>query len=316
MSPLDTHPALEGRPNLAAVVQGIAERNRMQKKSVLRTLDAADAQFLDFAEDWVRRLLAAMEPSDVGRLAQDYVAYTKMIRIEEMHFRAEQEYRYKDFDEVYARVYGSDAHMASYVTGLGLTQLWWPNHYGVVRFYLDRFLPHVTGARRGAEIGVGHGLFHSELLRAAPEVRTKMLDISPVSLAFTHRVITATGLDNGRAEKNLVDIQKDIPVEDGSLDALLMGEVVEHLEHGEAVMRAMSSKMAPGGRCFFTTAANAPAEDHILLFRTSGEVQRFLHDCGWDILDEHIDPIGDYSLEQAEAEGHNINYAATLKART
>jgi 2-polyprenyl-3-methyl-5-hydroxy-6-metoxy-1,4-benzoquinol methylase len=315
MSSFDSHPALEGRPNLAAVCVGIAERSRFQKKSVLRTLDAAAPQFLDFAEDWVTRLLAAMPTRDVGRLAQDYVAYTKMIRIEEMHFRAEQEYRYRDFDEVYQRVYGSDAHMSSYVTGLGLTQLFWPNHYAVVRFYLDRFLPHVTGARRGAEIGVGHGLFHSELLRAAPQVETKMLDISPVSLGFTHRVITATGLDNGRAQKSLVDIQKDIPVEDGSLDALLMGEVVEHLEHGEAVMRAMSSKMAPGGRCFFTTAANAPAEDHILLFRTSAEIRAFLSGCGWEILDEHIDPIGDIPLDQAEAEGHNINYAATLKAR-
>ena len=132
---------------------------------------------------------------------------------------------------------------------------------------------------------------------------------------MTRRMIKATGLDPERATPVLTDVQKDIPLPDGSLDALLMGEIIEHIQYGEAVMSNMARKMAPTGRCYFSTAANSPAEDHILLFRTVEEIRSFLDHCGWTVLREHTGTVNGMSLEAAEQGGHNINYAAVLAAK-
>ena len=59
--------------------------------------------------------------------------------------------------------------------------------------------------------------------------------------------------------------------------------------------------------------ATAPAEDHILLFTTTGEIRDFLNKSGWDIVEEQIDTINDMPLDEAEEGGHNINYAAILQ---
>jgi 2-polyprenyl-3-methyl-5-hydroxy-6-metoxy-1,4-benzoquinol methylase len=205
--------------------------------------------------------------------------------------------------------------MLDYVVGLAMTQLFWRNHYQIVRFFLDHYLPLVKNFETGAEIGVGHGLFHSELLRAAPRMTTTMLDISRTSLNMTKKLISATGIDPDRANPALCDVQEAIPLPDGSLDALLMGELVEHLGDGSTFMAAIAAKMKPSGFCFFTTAANAPAEDHILLFRSTGEIRELIDRAGWDVVDEYVGTLRNMTVEEAETGGHNINYAAVLKIK-
>ena len=304
-----------GYPHLSRVVDVIAATSVFQKKAVGKLLAGATPEFVAFADDLVRRLNEALGGGDNYEfLAVSYLDYTKSIRLEEMRFNKEGRYRRTSFDEAYRDVYGRDDYMRFYVAGLGMTQIFWPNHHAIVRFFLDDFLPRVRGFERGAEVGLGHGFFHSELLRAAPAMRTTMMDVSPVALAMAHAMIRAIGLDAGRAEAVLVDVQKEIPVPDGSLDALLMGELIEHLEQPDAVMSAFAKKMSPRGLCFFTTAANAPAEDHILLFKTAVEIRAFLARHGWRVVREQTGTLNGMSLEDAERGGHNINYAAVLAA--
>lgn len=291
-------------------------KNQFQKKAVNRLIEAADETYFVFAENVVLRLLRAYGREDAHEhLAEMYLWYTKTIRVEEMFYAKEGRYRYSDYGKVYENVYGRDEYMKDYVVGLGMTQIFWPNHYSIMRYFIDNFIPRVKGFTTGAEIGVGHGLFHSELLKGAQEMTTTMLDVSASSLDMTRRMIAATGLDPDRATPVRVDVQKEIPLAEGSVQALLLGEIIEHIQFGEELMSAMIAKMAPGGLCFFTTAANAPAEDHILLFKNTGEIRDFIARTGWMVLDEQLGTIGGMSIEKAEKGGHNINYAAVIAAR-
>lgn len=309
-------PQPEAYPNLYQVAEQIRTLSKFQKKAVNRLLETADVRYLAFAEDLVRRMLAVADHADGhAYLARTYLWYTKTIRIEEMYFSKENKYRHENYDEVYQKVYGRDDYMFDYVVGLGMTQIFWPNHWDIFRFFMDAFLPAVREARTGAEIGVGHGLFHAQFLKECPLAHSTLLDVSPVSLDMTRRMIGATGLDPERAVPVLTDVQRNIPLADGSLDALLMGEIIEHIQEGEAVMTAMAAKMAPQGRCYFSTAANSPAEDHILLFRSVADIRSFLDRCGWEVLREHTGTVNGMSLEAAEEGGHNINYAAVLAAK-
>lgn len=305
----------EKYPNLSAIYEHIATSSPFQKKAVAKFWNTMDEAYFVFAESFVERLLRAVGREQGYRyLAEAYLAYTKQIRIEEMYFAQNKAYRHDNYDLVYEAVYAKDDYMRDYVAGLGMTQIFWPNHYAIVQFFRETFLPRVAQAKAGAEIGVGHGLFHSELLRVASGLRTVMLDVSAVSLATTKGMIEALGLDADRAEATLCDVRKGVPLADGSLDVLLLGELIEHIDDGASLMHTLAAKMKKDGLCFFTTAANAPAEDHILLFRTVGEIREFVRECGWTPQEECIGTVGGMDLEKAEAEGHNINYAAILKA--
>lgn len=303
-------------PNLWKVAQEIAKQSLFQKKAVMRQLESGEQRYLSFAEDVTNRMLKIIAPQhDHKYLAETYLWYTKTIKVEELFFSKQGHYRYSDYDEVYEKVYGRDDYMIAYVVGLGMTQVFWPNHWEIIKFFQDEFIPHVKFLKHGAEIGVGHGIFHAELLRGCTSMRSKLLDISPVSLEMTRKMIAASGLDASRAEPIQCDIQKDIPIADGSLEALLMGELIEHIQHGETVMEAMASKMKPAGYCYFSTAANSPAEDHILLFRGVQEIRDFLDRNGWGIVKEHVGTMGNLSVEESERKGYNINYAAVLSAK-
>ena len=304
-------------PNLDKIVQCISGQSSFQKKSLRRHLEnVADESFRCFAEDWITRLLEVCDVRADGHedLARHYVNYTKGIRAEEMRFAKSRDYRHSSFDAVLDAVYSREDYMKGYCIGLGLTQLFWPSHYRILRFFMDNFAPVIRSALVGAEIGVGHGLFHAEMLRAAPDLDSHMIDVSRTSLEFTKKILIATGLQPRRTTSHLCDVQRRIPIEDASLDVLLMGEIIEHLESGDAVMRSLTKKMAAGGVCFFTTAANAPAEDHLLLFRSTKDIRDLLLGSGWSIQHERVDTLAGMTVEEAEAGGHNINFAAILQA--
>jgi hypothetical protein len=302
-------------PNLWSVIEQISKQSPFQKKAILRFCEKADDRYFDFAENVVKRMLKVINrEDDFEYIAKTYLWYTKTIRIEELYFSKEGQYRHSDYDEVYAKVYGRDDYMIDYVIGLGMTQIFWPNHWEIFKFFLDTFIPKVKNLSHGAEIGVGHGLFHSEFLRSCPHMKSRLLDISSSSLDMTLKMIKASELDPQRSEPIKCDVQEEIPIEDNSLDALLMGELIEHLQSGEDVMSKMTNKMKKSGFCYFSTAANSPAEDHILLFNSVEEIRNFIDRCGWRILDEHLGTFNQMSIAEAEQKKHNINYAAVLAA--
>jgi hypothetical protein len=304
---------LEKFPQLAQVIDVISSISPFQKKSIIRQCENGDDRYLNFAESVVERMVKVVEREDaLEYIAKTYLWYTKTIRVEEMFFSKEKKYRYDDYETVYEKVYGRDDYMIDYVVGLGMTQIFWPNHWDIFKFFLDNFIPRVKEFNIGAEIGVGHGLFHSEFLKGCPNMSSTLLDISPSSLMMTKKMIAATGVDLTRVSDVLCDVQKEIPLENKSLDALLLGELIEHIQDGESVMTKLSTKMSKSGICYFSSAANSPAEDHILLFRTINEIRDFIRTCGWKIQDEHLGTLNNMSIEEAEEAGHNINYAAVL----
>jgi SAM-dependent methyltransferase len=83
---------------------------------------------------------------------------------------------------------------------------------------------------------------------------------------------------------------------DGGYDAILMAHVLEHLQNGEAVLRALTPKLAPGG--IFYVEFPSPRSTRLPSMRgtlnfwddpthvrpwTAGEVAKILDDCGLTI---------------------------------
>ena len=73
--------------------------------------------------------------------------------------------------------------------------------------------------------------------------------------------------------------------------------------------------MQPGGRLLLTTCANAPAIDHIYLFRTVDEIEQLLAAAGYRVADRVVLPYGRKTVAESLRDGDTINYGALLERK-
>ena len=283
-----------------------------QVKLSSRMINEFDDLYILFSESLIDKELQVHKDKDINYLAQSYVDYVKSIRKEEFYFAKNKKYRLSTYDEAYSAVYSKNDYMIDYMTGLALTLIMWPNHWRLVEFFLKtlKTLNEEKTITKILEIGVGHGVFHTEALKIFKSSKSIAYDVSSSSLNTTRKMLEVSGLDASRTTFFQGDIRKDLNIKDNSVDLLIMGEVIEHIDNVKEVLLKLSSKVKPDGCFYMTTAINSPAEDHILLFTTVEEVRSLLKDCGWNLLKENILTINNMGLKESESGGHSINYAA------
>ena len=84
-------------------------------------------------------------------------------------------------------------------------------------------------------------------------------------------------------------------------DFITMGDVLEHVEEPQELLSKLKRLLAPGGRVYLTTPANAPMLDHIYLFRNAQEIRDLIHECGFAIefeVKQYAVDIPDLRAEQ------------------
>ncbi len=228
--------------------------------------------------------------------------------------RLEQEGRYllRSFEEARARVYANPEVMEGYyLDGLALALLFWPNHFGIHRFFLDRFLPCVPSEGRCLEVGTGHGITTAALAGARPGVAVDGVDVSPYSIAYTRGMLRAAAIPDPRVSLVQADIAAGLPFPDAGFAAGVCGEVLEHLESPLAALRELRRVTRPGGAVFLNIAVYPASLDHLYLFRSAGEARDLVREAGLEIGPELALPVrpGD----DPEAREVPVNYACVAR---
>ena len=194
------------------------------------------------------------------------------------------EYSNKSFSDVYLRVYSNPDVMSYHMHGLLLSQILWQQHYEMFSFFSCTLPLFKDGIRSYLEIGGGHGLFVSEALELLnKEVYFELVDVSQSSLDMAKKFIT-----NGKVNFVLQDIFAYETAR--HYDFIAMGEVLEHVEQPEALLRRVSNLLTDDGYVFITVPANAPAIDHIYLFKNEHEIRNLAEAAGFRIATEVITP--------------------------
>ena len=80
-----------------------------------------------------------------------------------------------------------------------------------------------------------------------------------------------------------------------------MGEVLEHVEQPEVFLRRIAELAKDDGYIFITTCINAPAVDHIYLWRTTDELEDMITASGLSIVEPLRLPYEGKSLEESRA---------------
>lgn len=246
---------------------------------------------------------------NLDRLSEAYrVISTDTLR-EQIYFRRNGRYRYSTFSEVADKVYFDEAYMSNYMYGLALTQHLWPNHLEISRFFRES----LPGAHSGRylEVGPGHGAYFRLAIRSGKFDTCFGVDISPTSLALT-RALLESEPTNGTRWTLLESDFLTMDAAQARFDTIVMGEVLEHVEAPALFLEKLFQLANPGATVFITTAVNAPAVDHIYLYRTVEEVERMAEQAGFVVADKLATAYPGCTMEQTVAQSLPINVALVL----
>jgi len=292
------------------LVERIGEGSPMHARSLAVALGGLDHEELQELHDYIG--FCAQEGWGIDRLAAAYRVITEDTLREQIYFRRTRRYRHSTFKEVSDSVYFDSEYMSNYMYGLALTLFLWPNHLQIVRFF-RRVLPRNSHGRY-LEIGPGHGAFFRYAARHGSFGSCLGVDVSPTSLQMTQRLLESDeSIPLARRQLLLTDFLEATAL-DGTYDAIVMGEVLEHVEQPLLFLQRIKALAARGAFIFITTAVNAPAIDHIYLFRSVAEVKELAVAAGLRIVDALATPYTGCSMEETVQQGLPINVAMVLAA--
>ncbi|MDD4599647.1 MAG: class I SAM-dependent methyltransferase [Negativicutes bacterium] len=203
---------------------------------------------------------------------------------ESKYFIEHGKYRYSTYKEVNEYMLSKDTHyMRSYQIGLLLSLFVWPNHSAMRKYFLQSF--HNFKGKLYLEVGVGHGYYFKTAVQSFDYGRFVGIDISDDSLHMVQSFLRWHSMTQPQKyELKKLDF---LTMESGAyaFDAIVCGEVLEHVENPGAFIKKCSDLAHEKTLIHITTAINAPAIDHISLFRSPDELANLFCENGLTILE-------------------------------
>ncbi len=215
-------------------------------------------------------------------------------------------YKYSSFEEVEREVYNNPEVMGNrYLYGLFLSQIFWVNHYKILIFFEDLFCKFNKDNGVFLEVPTGTGIYSSIFMKNNLRWEFFGCDLSQSSINFSKNLIKIR--NNRDLEINNVNVF-DLD-ENKKFDKIICGELLEHLEEPEKLLKKLKNLLKSEGQLFLTTAIWAASIDHIYLFKNSNEVREMLRKY-FKIEEELV--LNVFPNKNPEDDKTPINYACIL----
>lgn len=238
-----------------------------------------------------------------------YSFINKMVLEETYFFMRNGRYRYSTFEEVESKVYANKDYMKKYMVGLTFSDYLWVQHLQLVRFFKE-CLSNLSGSY--FEIGPGFGQFLSKAIKSNRFSSFEAIDISLTSVKNSNRYLSYLSL----ADHCHVKQEDFMEYSSGErYDCIVMGEVLEHVEHPKEMLVKICELLSENGKAFITTVINGPALDHIYLFKSVEEILEMAEQAGFEILQYRCYAEGEMSLEKAKKKKACIDIAMLLQKK-
>lgn len=264
------------------IVDQIKKLNPLHGKKVSKNIKAMDADFHERANVFLNayETLLSHESKNLDYSINCYLQMIADVNYESVQFLQTGEYTSKSFDEVNKRVYDNPDVMEYYMHGLLLSQFLWTHHYDILLYFNDIINRNKDSIKNYLEVGGGHGLYISEAISIiGAGASYQVVDISKSSLDMARRMI-----NNNSVTYTLSDVFEFFP--EKKYDFITMGEVLEHVEDPVRLLEKLYELLDDNGKVIITTPTNAPAIDHIYLFKNAEDIREVIRKAGFKILEE------------------------------
>jgi len=218
-----------------------------------------------------------------SHVAHDYLHMIRDMRREYIYFIKSNEYSCKSQQEAFDRVYSDLMVMSYYMNALMISQLLWVHHYDMLMFFREMTILNGEGGERILDVGAGHGLFSKMIQEYIPKFKwIDVVDLSSESLEMSKSIL---------GDKKMSYFQEDIMSYSTFVkyDIIILGEILEHFDMPLEVLRDITNTLlCDDGVIWLTIPINAPAIDHVSLFRSKEEVFELVKKAGLEIVISHV----------------------------
>ena len=289
----------------------VSAKNPLHAKKLMKHPFFKDQAYREWAGTFLGRYQNFLVQRGLSweQAADFYLQVVNDTLYEQIQFFRNGEYSCKSFEDANEKVYSKPEVMEYYMNGLLLTQVLWHHHYQVFQYFIKTMNERVGQVNRYLEVGGGHGAYTAEAVRLlGPDCSYQVVDISPTSLKMAKELIGSPKVD--------FKLQDVYEYEDSEgFDQLVLGEVLEHVETPSELLLALAKLARPESRLFMTTPINAPAIDHISLFKSPKHLREVITEGGWTVEHELVLPTEDLPLEIVLEKKIPIMYASQLRLK-
>lgn len=283
------------------------EHGRVVEKSLAQR----DESLLVFTEQ-ISSMIYKIISDDLESYCLSYKWTCEMLNQEEIYFRRSGKYRFSTLSEVENVVYHDHSFMNKYVKGLLLTQILWTNHINTIWAY-NNFLESQP-IKSIIEIGPGHGLLVALAgIKGIKDIT--VWDISESSLLETKKNLTniLPGIEVNYLQVDALNVSK-LKSLDKKYDAIVLSEVLEHIEFPQTILKNLREVMNPDSRIFINIPVNCPAPDHIYYLDKADDVVELVQGAGLQTANVQQYPLTGYTLEAALKRRFTISVCLTATA--
>lgn len=299
--------------NIYYLKNKIFEKSSFQQKKLEEFFSKQDEKFNQDFELFLKEYIEYLNKNNMT-IEYGIDAYLKMVNDmfkSQVKFMRTGQYPVSKTSDAIDNVYNDKKEMLSYMIGLALSQYLWSTHYEMFNHLKDELNKNKASIKNYLEIGPGHGLF----LKSAIDILDKdtnmtAIDISPISLDVSKSII-----EYFYPNKDIEFINEDMLKLDldSNCDFIVMGEVIEHVETPELLLKKISKLLSQNGKAFLSTCVNCPAIDHVYHFHTVEEIREMFEKCGLEIISEKVLPVENLPMCEIEHKKITINYSAIVK---
>lgn len=269
---------------LNELVLEIERKDRLHSKKIHGNIEVLTRDFPELYLELVERVRVYFSGMNLSteRIASDYLKMIRDMRVEGLYFYKHGKYRCENMKVANDYVYSKPDVMSYYMHALLVSQILWKHHFNIF-VYFQKQLASVFGQKKDLrilDIGPGHGFFSLLVQKEFPQYsKLDIVDISATSLEMTKKIL---GTDGEKIKYHLSDVF-DYEVNE-KYDFIVLGEVLEHLDEPQLILKKLSLLLSDTGLLWITTPTNSPALDHVYLFKTKEEVLTLIGQSGLDTV--------------------------------
>jgi 2-polyprenyl-3-methyl-5-hydroxy-6-metoxy-1,4-benzoquinol methylase len=293
------------------ILSEIERVNPLHGKKIKVNLASFDERYFELSSSFYEKYgtVLKLDKMTIKDAIDCYLRMIANMNMESVDFFRSGKYSSTSFEEVKIRVYDNPEIMVDYLHGLLLSQFLWKHHYGLFCFFLDKLCSYKEISKSYLEIGAGHGLFLSQVLKQFnQDTLFSVVDISQTAIEFAQKFTNDDRVSF--TTRNVFEYEPPM-----KFDFITMGEVLEHVENPMRLLLKVRDLLSEDGVAFISTPTNAPAIDHIYLFESVEEIQSLIHDAGFEIESEKSFLSEDVSKEKAEKWKVSILYGAFIRKK-